>query len=110
VIAGAASSGFGGKGANQAVAAARLGAPTSIVAAVGADQAGSAAIADLRGNGVAIDRVRRTPRALTGEATVLVGDNGENLIVVAPGANALLSAADVAADLSSLVLSRKMWF
>jgi ribokinase len=104
VIARATSSGFGGKGANQAVVAATLGARTSLVAAIGADAAGSAAIADLREHGVGIDLVRRIPEELTGEAIVCVADDGENLIVVIPGANACLTGLDVAADLSALAL------
>lgn len=104
VVARATSSGFGGKGANQAVVAATLGARTSLVAAIGADAAGSAAIADLREHGVAIDQVRRIPEELTGEAIVYVADDGENLIVVIPGANARLTGLDVEADLSALAL------
>lgn len=105
VIATSALPGFGGKGANQAAAAARLGARTCIVAAVGTDEDGTAAVADLRQNGVAVDRVRRIPHVLTGEAIVLVGDSGENLIVVVPGANGRLTGADVAADLRALALA-----
>ena len=104
VIGHPASSGFGGKGANQAAAAAMLGARTCLLAAVGTDAAGSAAIADLRERGIAIDRVRRIPGEPTGEAIVYVADDGENLIVVVPGANARLTGADVAADLSALSL------
>jgi ribokinase len=104
VIAHAASTGFGGKGANQAAAAAMLGARTCLVAAVGTDPAGRAAIADLHERGVAIDRIRQIPGELTGEAIVYVADDGENLIVVVPGANARLTGADVTADLSALAL------
>ncbi len=78
----------GGKGANQAVAAARLGAQVRFVGAVGEDEFGQLAVAGLREAGVDLSRVQvlRTP---TGIALILVdvGDDGENQIVVVPGAN-----------------------
>jgi ribokinase len=76
----------GGKGANQAVAAARLGARVRLIGAVGDDEFGSLALHDLRGAGVDLARVQmaETP---TGIALILVDDEGENQIVVVPGAN-----------------------
>jgi ribokinase len=76
----------GGKGANQAVAAARLGANVSMVGCVGADPMAEEALAGLRGAGVQLDV--REVEAPTGVAIILVADDGENVIVVVPGANA----------------------
>jgi ribokinase len=104
VIAASVSLGFGGKGGNQAAAAARLGAATWMIAAIGDDAAGSSALADLVTHGVRVERVRRPAGTPTGEAIVVVDDHGENLIVVVPGANALLSGANVTADLGALDL------
>lgn len=96
--------GFGGKGGNQAAAAARMGAETWLIAAVGEDAAGSRAVADLERFGVRTDHVHRRAGADTGEALVAVDDLGENLIIVVPGANALLTGADVTAALADLAL------
>jgi ribokinase len=85
----------GGKGANQAAAAARLGAAVSFVAAVGDDAAADVALGGLADDGVALDAVRRVDGAPSGVAVVCVDGHGENLIVVAPGANHRLDAADV---------------
>jgi ribokinase len=75
----------GGKGANQAVAAARLGADVRMVGCVGRDPNAADALVGLREAGVELD-VRET-RAPTGVALILVADDGENQIVVVPGAN-----------------------
>jgi ribokinase len=76
----------GGKGANQAVAAARLGADVRMVGRVGADPNADEALAGLRTAGVQLDV--READAPTGIAMILVADDGENVIVVVPGANA----------------------
>jgi ribokinase len=76
----------GGKGANQAVAAARLGANVRMVGRVGADPTAAEALAGLRVAGVQLDV--REVEAATGVAIILVADDGENVIVVVPGANA----------------------
>jgi len=78
----------GGKGANQAVAAARLGGNVRMVGCVGGDAYADEALAGLRQAGVDLD-VRATDEP-TGIAVILVGDDGENQIVVVPGANALV--------------------
>jgi ribokinase len=78
----------GGKGANQAVAAARLGADVRMVGCVGADPTADEALAGLREAGVELD-VRETERP-TGIAIILVSGDGENQIVVVPGANELV--------------------
>ena len=93
----------GGKGANQAVAAARAGAAVHFIGAVGrADGADS--LAGLAGEGVDVSAVARLAGP-TGHAFVLVDGAGENQIAVASGANARLSAARVQAALASLRLA-----
>lgn len=87
----------GGKGANQAVAAARLGAAVAFVGCVGDDDAGRQMCANLQAAGVDISHVRVTGRASTGAAYITVDERGQNAIVVVPGANAELAAEDVAA-------------
>jgi ribokinase len=84
----------GGKGANQAVAAARLGAEVAMVGCVGRDPFGDEALGALREARVDLSRVRRSERE-TGVALVSVDASGENEIVVAPGANLDLLPADV---------------
>jgi ribokinase len=83
----------GGKGANQAVACARLGARVRLVAAVGSDPFADEALAGLREAGVELDL--RRPEEPTGVALILVDHAGENQIVVAPGANATLGAVEL---------------
>jgi ribokinase len=87
----------GGKGANQAVAAARAGAEVTFVARVGDDELGEAAIASLLDESVAVAHVTRDPDHATGVALIMVDQAGENAISVAPGANARLSMDDVEA-------------
>ncbi|MCV2357260.1 ribokinase [Paucibacter sp. B2R-40] len=88
----------GGKGGNQAVAAARLGAAVDFVARLGMRQYGSDLLQALESEGVACAAVVRDAAALPGIAVIMVGsDNGENSIVYVPGSNADLSAADVCA-------------
>lgn len=88
----------GGKGANQAVAAARLGAPTHMLAAVGEDAFGEQLAAGLAASGVDVSGVRRLAGTSTGVA-VIVRTEGENRIVLSSGANHALSGEDVTADL-----------
>ncbi|HKX75719.1 MAG TPA: ribokinase [Acidimicrobiia bacterium] len=82
----------GGKGANQALAARRMGADVSLVAAVGNDAHAEAAVELLRAAGVNLDRCWSFEGAATGVALVMVGERGENQIGVAPGANRLLTS------------------
>jgi ribokinase len=84
---------FGGKGANQAVAAARQGASVSLVGCVGADDNGRAYRRRLRDEGIDASAVRLTHRALTGTALIAVDRSAENSIIVAPGANGELTPA-----------------
>ena len=84
----------GGKGANQAVAAARAGARVTMVGAVGRDEHGHRALAALSAEGVDVSRVREIETEPTGVALIAVGPRGENQIVVAPGANAAFGLED----------------
>ncbi len=85
----------GGKGANQAVAAARLGAEVTLVAKVGSDVFGDQAVEDFRREGIHTEWLLRDPEHATGVALILVDRAGENMISVAAGANAALSPAEV---------------
>src|SRR5689334_23495489 len=87
----------GGKGANQAVAAARAGGSVTLVACLGDDALGDETLAALAADGIAVDRVRRVPGTRSGVALILVDERGENSIAVAPGANAHLDPEQVAA-------------
>jgi len=92
----------GGKGGNQAVAAARLGTPTAFVGAVGDDAFGSEARAALEAEGVDVSELRTLPGQATGVALILVDGDGENSIAVAGGANATFSLEDIAASFDRL--------
>ena len=85
----------GGKGANQAVAAARLEAGVTLVARVGQDLFGEAALTGLRREGIDTRFITVDPEAASGIALIYVDASGENSIAVAPGANARLSPDDI---------------
>src|SRR5262245_49451197 len=85
----------GGKGANQAVAAARAGGKVTFVARVGTDKFGDEAVAGLKKAGVCVDFVHRDRSTPSGIALIFVAKDGENCIAVAGGANSRLSAVDV---------------
>lgn len=90
--------GFGGKGANTCVMAARLGASALLVGQVGDDEHGAAYLTHLRAEGVATQHVGVAAGCTTGIATILLeSSSGENQIVIVPGANAALGPAEVAA-------------
>uniref|UniRef100_A0A5S6QUT3 Ribokinase n=1 Tax=Trichuris muris TaxID=70415 RepID=A0A5S6QUT3_TRIMR len=92
--------GFGGKGANQAVMASRLGAQTAVIGKVGEDYFGRSAVQNLRENGIC-DHISETKSAMTGVSSVIVTETGENSIITILGANLHLSVEDIrrAADL-----------
>ena len=96
---------MGGKGANQAVAAARLGAATWLVGCVGEDAFADDAREALSAAGVAVEHLA-TAAAPTGVALVVVDAAGENQIVVAPGANATVDAGQVITALEALLDAR----
>jgi ribokinase len=83
----------GGKGANQADAVAKLGVPVKMVGGVGDDFVGKALLDSLHKDGVDISRIVHFANVATGIATITVDDEGNNCIVVAPGANYSLSLA-----------------
>jgi ribokinase len=86
----------GGKGANQAVAAAKLGAATTLIGRVGTDAFGQELKVFLAAQGVDLRFIKDTPQTHTGTAIITVAD-ADNTIVVVPGTNALVNAADVGA-------------
>lgn len=95
----------GGKGLNQAVAAARLGASVALIGQVGNDAYGETLLAALVAEGVAVDRVSRHPTEGTGVACISVAsEDGENAIVVIPRANGALTAEQVRAALQSALV------
>jgi ribokinase len=87
----------GGKGANQAVAVARLGHPVSLIGRLGDDAFGAQLRSHLESAGVDVAGVKTT-QGTSGVATIFVGQSGENCIVVTPGANALLTPDDLDAQ------------
>ncbi len=104
----------GGKGANQAVAAARLGAEVRLISRVGADAFGDQAIVGYQRDGVHTDLITRDPENATGVALILIDDTGENAISVASGANHAMSveeierAADVIREADVLVMQLEL--
>jgi ribokinase len=104
--------GAGGKGANQAVAAARLGARVRMVGCCGADEFGAGLLAALTAEGIDVTGVRTVGETASGLALITVDAAGENAIAVAPGANAHAGEPEVAAVLAApcdvLVLSAEI--
>jgi ribokinase len=98
----------GGKGANQAVAAARVGAHVTFVARVGQDMFGQQTLAAFEREGLDLRYLLRDPAAPSGVALIVVGPGGQNIIAVAPGANRDLSPADVAAAQPAIAQARAM--
>jgi ribokinase len=94
---------LGGKGANQAVAAARMGLPVSLVGAVGDDAAGGAALRTLAELGVDVSGVTAVAGVTTGLAQITVDERGENTIVVDSGANHAASSTAVTSALERLL-------
>ncbi|MBV8887544.1 MAG: ribokinase [Chroococcidiopsidaceae cyanobacterium CP_BM_RX_35] len=95
----------GGKGANQAVATARLGVPTQIVGRVGQDSYGSELVNSLKASGVQTDYIYMDEAASSGVAVIVVDERSENQIIVVPGANGHVDEADVAQLVSLLPVS-----
>jgi ribokinase len=95
----------GGKGANQAAAAAQLGADVSLIAAVGDDESGEWLLGQLRALGVRDELVQRSSRP-TGTAFITVDDSGENEVVVSPGANAALDLSGIDLGTFDVVLAQ----
>ena len=93
---------FGGKGANQAVAVARLGGDVSFITKVGTDAYGNMMAENLVNEGMAAETVIRDADTPSGVAWICVDDNGDNSIVVMPGANGALTVSDLAPYLQSI--------
>jgi len=93
----------GGKGANQAVAAARLGSKVTFIAKVGNDDFGDRALENFEKDGIITDFVFQTEDAPTGVALIFVDEKGENTIAVAEGANAKLSPEEVTQAKASII-------
>src|SRR5215831_10732014 len=93
---------FGGKGANQAVAAARQGAAVDMIGCLGIDSEGSSYVERLRAEGIGVNGISTTSKALTGTALIAVDRTAENIIVVASGANAYLKRAALRARRESI--------
>ncbi|XP_029448812.1 ribokinase isoform X2 [Rhinatrema bivittatum] len=87
--------GFGGKGANQCIQAARLGAKVSMICKVGKDSFGSDYVENFIKNNVSTDFVTQTGDAATGVASILVNSEGQNTIIIVAGANLLLDSEDL---------------
>lgn len=87
--------GYGGKGANQCVAAARQGSRTALVAKLGADSFGGDYLRQLIAEGVNVEHVQQLEGQTTGVAQIAVSDGGENNIIIVVGANNSLSSSDV---------------
>jgi len=105
VIGGTFSMAAGGKGANQAVAAARVGGKVTFVARVGADLFGTQALKGFKADRINVKFVLRDKKAASGVALIFVDAEGENSIAVASGANAALSAADIRKTKSAIASS-----
>lgn len=97
----------GGKGANQAVACARLGAQVSMIGQVGNDGFGGTLRDGLAADGIDVGGVKQSPSAGTGVAMILVEDIGQNRIVLAAGANGALTSAAIDAQ-SALIAGAAM--
>ncbi|WP_197740335.1 ribokinase [Paenibacillus odorifer] len=87
----------GGKGANQAVAAARLGAEVSMIGRVGKDTFGSEMLENIRNEGIHIEHISVSEHQATGVASIIIEEDGENRIIVVPGANIELTVQDIQA-------------
>jgi ribokinase len=94
--------GFGGKGANQAVMAARLGARVTLIARVGGDVFGRHMLANLKDQNIDTAHIRLDQDQPTGVASIIVDDAAQNCILVVPGANGFLSPEDIRQSASAI--------
>jgi ribokinase len=97
---------FGGKGANQAVAALKAGAEVTFVAKVGRDENGDAMARHLKESGLSIDRIMRDEQATSGVALIMVDKDGRNMIAVAPGANRNLTEEEITKNTDAFAHAR----
>lgn len=98
--------GLGGKGANQAVAARKLGSPVCFIGRTGADSFGDAARAELTSYDVDLTHIRRDEGSATGIAIIKVGEGGQNMITVIAGANGAVDQSDAATAQADLEQAR----
>lgn len=96
----------GGKGANQALAAQRLGGAVSFIANVGDDAVSASVLGNLREAGVDLSKVNRQDGIATGAAFIVVDQDGENQIAIAPGANATLAADPISDKTADAVIAQ----
>ena len=97
---------FGGKGANQALAAHKAGAEVIFVAKVGRDENGDATVRHLEESGLSTDRMIPDEHAPSGVALIVVDKDGANMIAVAPGANRNLTAEEIANNTDAIARAR----
>jgi len=95
VLGGEFASTAGGKGANQAVGAARAGGTVTFIGCIGRDEFGDKAVAGLTADGINMEHTVRNPNAPSGVALIFVGPEGQNSIAVAPGSNSKLTPVDL---------------
>jgi len=87
--------GFGGKGANQAIMAGRLGAQVEMIAKVGSDSFGKETLDNFKSNNISTNYIKVTDKAPSGIATIIVDGKGSNIIIVVSGANNLITLSDI---------------
>ena len=97
--------GYGGKGANQAVMAAKLGSPVTMVAKLGTDVFGNGTVKNFQDHGIDTTHVHQTDDAFSGVAPICVDADGRNAIVIVSGANELLSIEEVEAARAAIAAS-----
>jgi ribokinase len=96
----------GGKGANQAVAIAKLGGKAFMIGCVGEDEFGSSLVGHLTGQEINVRMIRTIPQQSTGTATIIVDGTGDNRIIVVPGANGEMSTSDVDMAVDAITTAR----
>jgi ribokinase len=99
---------FGGKGANQAVMAGRMGAQTTLISRVGDDAFGQQMLAHLRGEGLDVNHIRQSPGQSTGAAAILIDDSARNAIIGVAGANLTVTEQDIHAAVYAITSSQAL--
>ena len=97
---------FGGKGANQAVAARKAGAEVTFIAKVGRDENGDAMVRHLEESGLSTERIVRDEKAASGVALIMVDKDGRNMIAVAPGSNRNLTEEEIVNNTDAIARAR----
>ena len=94
--------GFGGKGANQSIAASRMGVPTYLIGALGTDEIADRTLTHLQKEGIKTDCIQSIVSSESGTAVIIIEENGENRIINAPGANMQIDAEQAIEDLKRI--------